>query len=110
MKTQARPKKRATKKPVEWDLCLYVAGQTPRSIAATKNLQKVCEEHLPGKFRLRVVDLLKNPKLAAGDQIIAVPILVRRLPTPLRKFIGDFSRVEPVLLGLGVQPGGKVIA
>jgi circadian clock protein KaiB len=87
----------------EWDLRLYVAGQTPKSIAAFSNLKKVCEEHLAGKYRIEVIDLLKNPLLAEGDQIVAIPTLVRKLPEPVRKIIGDLSNTERVLVGLQLR-------
>ena len=85
-------------------LRLYVAGQTPRSIAAFANLKKVCEEHLAKRYKLQVVDLLKNPKLSRGDQILAIPTLVRKLPVPVRKIIGDLSNTERVLIGLDLLP------
>jgi circadian clock protein KaiB len=88
-----------------WNLILYIAGETSRSIAAMSNLQKICDEHLAGKYRVEVVDLLKNPQLAAGDQIIAVPTLVRRLPAPLKRIIGDLSNSQQVLVGLDLRPG-----
>ena len=88
----------------EWQLRLYVAGQTAKSIAAFDNLKRVCEEHLPGRYSIEVVDLLVNPRLAAGDQILAVPTLVRKFPEPIRKIIGDLSNEERVLVGLDVQP------
>jgi circadian clock protein KaiB len=88
----------------EWDLRLYVAGQTPRAIAALENLKKICEEHLAGQYRIEVVDLLQNPQLARGDQILAVPTLVRKLPEPVRKIIGDLSNEERVLVGLDLRP------
>jgi circadian clock protein KaiB len=87
-----------------WDLRLYVAGQTPRSVAAFANLKKLCEEHLPGQYRIEVVDLLENPQLAAGDQIVAVPTLVRKLPEPLRRIVGDLRDTERVLVGLQLRP------
>jgi circadian clock protein KaiB len=87
-----------------WDLKLYVAGQSPKSIAAFANLKKLCEEHLKGKYRIDVIDLLKNPQLAKGDQILAVPTLVRKLPVPIRKIIGDLSNTERVLVGLNLRP------
>ena len=90
-----------------WTLRLYIAGETPRSIAALSNLQKICDDHLPGKYSIEVVDLLKNPELAAGDQILAVPTLVRMLPPPLKKIIGDLSNSERVLVGLDLQPGNR---
>ena len=88
----------------EWQLRLYVAGQTAKSIAAFENLKRVCEEHLAGRYSIEVVDLLLNPRLAAGDQILAVPTLVRKFPEPIRKIIGDLSNEERVLVGLDVQP------
>jgi circadian clock protein KaiB len=87
-----------------WNLRLYVAGQTPRAVAAFANLQKICEEHLPGQYRIEVIDLLKHPQLARGDQILAVPTLVRKLPEPVRKIIGDLSNTEKVLVGLDLRP------
>ncbi len=87
-----------------WDLRLYVAGQTPKSQAAFANLKKVCEEHLSGKCRIEVIDLVRNPRLAQGDQILAVPTLVRKLPEPIRKIIGDLSNTERVLVGLDIRP------
>ena len=86
------------------ELRLYLAGQTPRSIAALANLKKLCKEHLAGKYRIEVIDLLKNPQLARGDQIVAIPTLVRRLPQPIRKIIGDLSNTERVLVGLQLRP------
>jgi len=86
-----------------WDLKLYVAGQTPRSVAALANLRKICEEHLAGQYRIEVVDLMANPKLARHDQILAIPTLVRKLPAPVRKIIGDLSHTERVLIGLDFQ-------
>jgi len=85
-------------------LRLYIAGQTPRSVKAFANLKKICEEHLTGKYRFEVIDLTQNPQLAAGDQILAVPTLVRRLPEPVRKIIGDLSNTERVLVGLDIRP------
>jgi circadian clock protein KaiB len=87
-----------------WNLRLYVAGQTPKSIAAFSNLKKICEEHLAGKYRIEVIDLLKNPQLAKGDQIVAIPTLVRKLPEPLKKIIGDLANTERVLVGLDIRP------
>ena len=91
-------------KPEMWNLRLYVAGQTPKSIAAFANLKKICEEHLKGQYTIEVVDLLENPKLAKGDQILAIPTLVRKLPPPIRKIIGDLSNTERVLVGLDLRP------
>jgi circadian clock protein KaiB len=88
----------------EWQLRLYVAGNTARSTAALDNLRRLCESHLAGRYSIEVVDLLVNPKLAAGDQILAVPTLVRKFPEPMRKIIGDLSNEERVLVGLDVRP------
>jgi circadian clock protein KaiB len=87
-----------------WELRLYVAGQTPKSLQAFANLKNICEEHLAGSYRIEVVDLLKNPQLARGDQILALPTLVRKLPEPVRKIIGDLSDRERVLVGLDLRP------
>lgn len=87
-----------------WELRLYVAGQTLRSVEAFANLKRICEEHLKGRYRIEVVDLLVNPTLARGDQILAVPTLVRQLPPPMKKIIGDFSNTERVLVGLNLLP------
>jgi circadian clock protein KaiB len=87
-----------------WELRLYVAGQTPKSLAAFANLKKICEEHLKGKYHIEVVDLLKNPQLAGGDQILAIPTLVRKLPEPIKKIIGDLSNTLRVLVGLDIRP------
>ena len=88
----------------EWNLRLYVAGQTPRSIAAFANLKRICEEHLSGRYTIEIVDLLKHPQLAAGDQIVAIPTLVRKLPEPLRKIVGDLRDSERALVGLQIRP------
>jgi circadian clock protein KaiB len=85
-------------------LCLYVAGDTQRSALALANLKRICAEHLGGEYRIKVIDLVKNPALARGDQILALPTLVRRLPSPIRKIIGDLSNTERVLVGLDVKP------
>ena len=87
-----------------WNLRLYVAGQTPRSIAAFANLKRLCEEHLSGRYNIEVVDLVKHPQLAAGDQIVAIPTLVRKLPEPLRKIVGDLRDTERALVGLQILP------
>ena len=87
-----------------WELRLYVAGQTPKSMAAFSNLKKLCEEHLQGQYRIEVIDLLENPALAKGDQILAIPTLVRKLPQPIKKIIGDLSNKERVLVGLNLIP------
>lgn len=91
---------------VEWDLRLYVAGPTPKSIAAFRNLERLCEEHLAGRYRINVIDLMKNPQLAQGDQILAVPTLVRKLPVPIRKIIGNLSNTERVFIGLDLRARG----
>jgi circadian clock protein KaiB len=87
----------------KWALRLYTAGQTPKSLAAIKNLKKVCEEHLAGRYEIEVIDLLKNPRLAKDDQIVAIPTLVRKLPDPVRKIIGDLSDTERALVGLQLR-------
>ena len=91
----------------QWNLRLYVAGKTSKSVAAFENLSKLCEEHLPGKYHIEVVDLLVHPQLAKGDQIVAIPTLVRKLPEPIRRVIGDLSNVERTLLGLQLRPSQK---
>lgn len=88
----------------EWELRLYIAGETARSMAAFANLQRICEENLKGRYRIEVVDLLRNPQLARGDQIVAIPTLVRKLPPPVKKIIGDLSNAERVLVGLDLRP------
>jgi circadian clock protein KaiB len=88
----------------EWNLRLYVAGQTPKCAAAFANLKKLCEEHLAGRYSIEVVDLLENPQLAKDDQILAIPTLVRKLPPPLKKIIGDLSNQEKVLVGMDLRP------
>ena len=90
--------------PESWNLRLYVAGMTPRAVAAFDNLKKLCELHLAGRYEIEVIDLLENPKLAAGDQIVAVPTMVRKLPPPMKKIIGDLSNEERVLVGLDLRP------
>jgi circadian clock protein KaiB len=103
-KPATRKPKVKKEKPAVWALRLYVAGQTPRSVAALSNLKRICDSHLAGRYQIEIVDLLLNPKLAAGDQIFAVPTLVRKLPVPIKKIIGDLSNDERVLVGLDVQP------
>jgi circadian clock protein KaiB len=93
--------------PAVWELRLYVAGMTPTSIRAFENLKRLCEEHMHGAYKIQVVDLLERPMLARGDQIIAVPTLVRHLPTPVKKIIGDLSNTERVLVGLDLRPAGS---
>jgi len=95
---------RRAAKAKAWELRLYVAGQTARAVRAFENLKGLCEEHLAGKYQIEVIDLLMNPQLAKGDQIIAVPTLVRKLPVPVRKIIGDLSNTEKVLVGLDLRP------
>ncbi|MCV2485224.1 circadian clock KaiB family protein [Flavobacterium sp. SH_e] len=92
------------KEVAEWQLLLYIAGQTPKSIKALENIKKYAEEHLKGKYSIEIIDLLKNPQLAEGDQILAVPTLVRKFPEPIRKIIGDLSNEERVLVGLNIKP------
>ena len=87
----------------QWELRLYVAGQTPKSVTAFANLKRLCEQHLPGHYRIEIIDLLEHPELAKQDQIVAIPTLVRRLPPPLRQIIGDLSNQEKVLLGLDLR-------
>ncbi len=97
--------KKAKSAPTEevWNLRLYVAGQTPKSLTAFTNLKKICDEHLAGKYQIEVIDLIKNPQLAKGDQIIALPTLVRKLPEPIKKIIGDLANTERVLVGLDIR-------
>jgi circadian clock protein KaiB len=99
MKTPTRKKQNDS-----WDLRLYVAGQTPKSITALANLKKICQEHLAEKYNIEIIDLVRNPQLARKDQILAIPTLVRNLPQPIKKIIGDLSNTEKVLLGLDVRP------
>jgi circadian clock protein KaiB len=100
-RTKEKPKSGTNDK---WVLRLYVAGQTPKAITAFANLTKICEEQLKGKYSIEVIDLLKNPQLGAADQIFALPTLVRKLPVPVRKIIGDLSNTERVLIGLDLLP------
>jgi circadian clock protein KaiB len=106
MKKSSAKKRRLAKAPPRdfYRLRLYIAGQTPNSIAAIANLKKICEDNLRGKYRIEVVDLLEKPQLAKGDQIIAIPTLVRRLPPPVKKIIGNLSKTENVIVGLDLQP------
>ena len=105
MKTRAKRNGKGKSKGSKdfWKLRLYIAGETSRSLAALENLQKICDEHLTGRYQVEVVDLLKNAHLAEGDQILAVPTLVRRLPPPLKKIIGDLSNTQRVLVGLDLR-------
>jgi circadian clock protein KaiB len=98
---------RAKEEAPTFDLRLYVAGQSPRSVRALDNLRQVCDEHLAGRYRVEVIDLLENPALARGDEIVAVPTLVRKLPEPIRKIIGDLSDHDRVLVGLQVRAAGR---
>jgi circadian clock protein KaiB len=100
----AKPAKGKAEEVAAFQLRLYVAGQTAKSLAAFSNLKRICETHLAGQYTIEVIDLIKTPQLAAGDQILAVPTLVRRLPEPIKKIIGDLSNEERVLVGLDVQP------
>jgi circadian clock protein KaiB len=105
MKTASVSKDQRSKMPADvWELRLYVAGQTSKSIEAFANLKKICEENLKGKYSIEVIDLFKNPQLAKGDQILAIPTLVRKLPQPIKKIIGDLSNTERVLVGLDFRP------
>ena len=102
-KTRARPRKPAPRKPVVWNLRLYVAGQTPKSLRAFANIKVLCEEHLRGRYQIEVIDLRENPQLARSDQIVAIPTLVRRLPLPLRTIVGDLSNSVRLLVGLDLR-------
>jgi circadian clock protein KaiB len=93
--------------PEYWRLRLYVAGQSPKSLEAFANLFRICEEHLESRYEIEIVDLVENPQLAAGDEIVAIPTLVRRLPAPMRKIIGDLSDSDRVLIGLQLRPGAR---
>lgn len=97
----------AADESAEFNLRLYVAGQTPKSLAAIVNLKKICEDNLAGRYKIEVIDLVVTPQLAAGDQIVAIPTLVRRLPPPLKRMIGDLSNSEKVIVGLDLRPIGK---
>jgi circadian clock protein KaiB len=100
-RAEPRPSPKPTKEV--WELRLYIAGQTARSLAAFANLERICQECLEGRYRIEVIDLLKNPQLARGDQILAIPTLVRKLPSPVKKIIGDLSNKERVLVGLDLR-------
>ncbi|MDP1857835.1 MAG: circadian clock KaiB family protein [Gemmatimonadaceae bacterium] len=109
MKKQAGPAQKeaaaVAKSDTEvWELRLYIAGQTPRSVAAFANVNRLCEEYLPGRYKIEVIDLMQHPQLAAGDQIVAIPTLVRKLPEPLRRIVGDLSSTERALVGLQLRP------
>ena len=106
-KSKPRADKDTAADPEFWQLRLYVAGQTPKSLTAFANLKRICEQHLAGKYNIEIIDLLKDPKLAQGDQILAIPTLVRKLPEPVRKIIGDLSNVDRALIGLDLRPVGS---
>ncbi len=103
MKTTASTTRRRSTPTAVWKLRLYVAGQTPKSLKALANLKTICENHRAGSYNIEVIDLVENPKLASGDQILAIPTLVRRLPEPVRKIIGDLSDEQRVLVGLDLR-------
>jgi|SRR6187200_2516350 circadian clock protein KaiB len=100
----AKTTKTVVSRTYKYELRLYIAGNTPKSVAALNNLKKYCEEHLSGQYKIEIIDLLKQPQLAAGDQILAIPTLVRKVPVPIRKIIGDLSNEEKVLVGLNIRP------
>jgi circadian clock protein KaiB len=104
VKENKRVKAKGAKKEEKWELRLYIAGNTPKSMTALANLKKYCEQHLGNKYSIEVIDLLIHPQLAAGDQILAIPTLVRKVPVPIRKIIGDLSNEEKVLVGLNLKP------
>ena len=106
VKAKPRPRKKSAKKlPADfYDLRLYVAGRTARSLVALANLRRICKEHLQGRYRIEVIDLVERPQLARGDQILALPTLVRKLPEPIRKLVGDLSDTERALVGLDLRP------
>jgi circadian clock protein KaiB len=107
MKNAARPQAAPARRPARlWQLRLYVAGQTPKSLTAFSNLKEICESHLKGRYEIEVIDLLEQPHLSRGDQILAIPTLVRQLPHPVRKIIGDLSNTERVLVGLDLRAAG----
>lgn len=97
-----------TSEAYHWELRLYVAGQTPKSLTAFANLKRICEEYLEGRYTIHVIDLLENPQLAEGDQIVAIPTLVRSLPEPIKKIIGDLSNTERTLVGLQIRPHSRI--
>jgi circadian clock protein KaiB len=104
MKAKKRVSSKAKTGESKWELKLYVAGQTPNSLRAFANLKRLCDEHLAGAYRIEVIDLRKSPQLAKGDQIFALPTLVRKLPDPVKRVVGDLSNIERVLVGLDLQP------
>jgi circadian clock protein KaiB len=102
----AAPAEEKSESPPMWELRLYVAGTGPRSTTAYQNLKRLCEEHIPGQYRIELIDLLKDPQLARADQILAIPTLVRKLPDPLKRIIGDLSDPERALISLDLRPAG----
>jgi circadian clock protein KaiB len=104
MKTQADSEMQINPAEETWELRLYTAGQTPKSLAAFANLKRLCEEHLKGRYSIEVIDLTQNPQLAAGDQIVAIPTLIRKLPEPLRRIVGDLRDTQKTLVGLQLRP------
>jgi circadian clock protein KaiB len=104
VKRKSRPVASAEDQADVWNLRLYVAGHSPKCLAAVRNLNRFCEEHLAGRYHIEVVDLLENPKLARDDQILAIPTLVRKVPEPLRKIVGDLSNAERLLVGFDLRP------
>src|SRR5580698_7799020 len=101
--TKPNAKEKSNTRPDSWNLRLYVAGQTPKSLTAFSNLKRLCEEHLSGRYHIEIVDLVKQPHLAQNDQIVALPTLVRKLPEPIKRIIGDLSNLERVMLGLELK-------
>ncbi len=97
----------SNEEPQRWELRLYIAGKSPKSVVAFANLRRLCEEHLPDRYQIEVIDLIQNPHLAAGDQIVAIPTLVRKLPEPLRRIVGDLSNTERTLVGLQLRPATR---
>jgi circadian clock protein KaiB len=108
-KAKRKPKKPSPQLPRAWKILLYVAGQTPKSMRAFANLQKLCEEHVKGHYQIEVIDLLLHPDRARGDQIVALPTMVIKLPPPVRKIIGDLSNTDKVLIGMALQPVQQII-
>ena len=104
MRAMAKASRKTGKQEYKYELRLYIAGNTPKSVAALNNLKKYCEEHLKEQYKIEVIDLLIHPQLAEGDQILAIPTLVRKVPVPIRKIIGDLSNEEKVLVGLNIRP------
>lgn len=107
-KRRSRPPREGRADADFYELRLYIAGQTSRSLVALSNLKKICEEHLQGRYRIEVIDLLEHPQLARGDQILAIPTLVRKLPEPIRKLVGDLSNTESALVGLDLRPTNRI--